>query len=350
MIVFSSVTKQFFPESIAVEDVSFEIEPGELVVITGPSGSGKTTLMRLLTKEYLPSSGEILFHNISLDDIPDSQVFRHRRQIGVVFQDYKLISELNVWENIALPLSIVGKEESEIETRVTDLLTLVSLTDKAFYFPKQLSGGEAQRISIARALSTGPKVLFADEPTGNLDAESSVEIAKLLERINSFGTTVLFATHDTNVIDLLTKNYRHLTMEKGKLVSDSDKKSSKTKTNFDKKVDVRNDESKTEKKESQDKVADDSNIEDLENIKPDTVVKKSGFWSNLFSKKVATDISKQVDLDKEEAENEKEVKDHEKEKIDKKASLETETKESGANKTKNKKLSKTSRNKKSSKK
>jgi cell division transport system ATP-binding protein len=223
MIIFSSVSKQFIPDIFALQDISFEINPGEFVVITGPAGSGKTTLMKLLTKEYNPTSGEIIFHEINLNEIPDSKLHEHRRKIGVVFQDYKLISELNVWENIALPLSIIGKEETEIEERVTDLLELVSLTEKAFMFPKQLSGGEAQKVSIARALSTAPAIIFADEPTGNLDKDNSLLIAKLLTKINELGTTILFATHDHDVIDNLY-NHRHITLDDGNMVKDTGKK------------------------------------------------------------------------------------------------------------------------------
>lgn len=222
MIKFTSVSKHFPPDTHAISDVSFEIEPGELVLLTGPSGSGKTTIMKLLTKEYSASKGDIVFSDIKLNEIKSSNVHEHKRKIGVIFQDYKLLPELNIWENIALPLSIVGKQQDEIEQRVTDLLTLVSLTDKAFLFPKQLSGGEAQRISIARALSTGPGIVFADEPTGNLDRETSIEIGKLIQKINSLGTTIIFATHDHDIMDLL-KDARHIGLKKGKIVKDSKK-------------------------------------------------------------------------------------------------------------------------------
>lgn len=223
MIVFSCVNKQFFPDSYALKDVSFEVHAGDLVLLTGPSGSGKTTIMRLLTKEHTPTSGEIIFQNKNLDEVRNSKIHEHRRKIGVVFQDYKLIPELNIWENIALPLLIIGKAQSEIEERVTDLLELVSLTDKAFHFPKQLSGGEAQRISIARALSTAPAIIFADEPTGNLDKENSIQIARLLTKINQLGTTVLFATHDRDVIELLEID-RHISLENGSLIQNIVKK------------------------------------------------------------------------------------------------------------------------------
>ncbi|HYD35352.1 MAG TPA: ATP-binding cassette domain-containing protein [Vitreimonas sp.] len=220
MITFSAVTKIFPDTSIGLEGVTFSVKPGEFVVITGHSGSGKTTLMKLLTKEYSLTTGEILFEDTSLTEMRSSHIPHHRRKIGVVFQDYKLLPEYNVWENIALPLYIVGKPESEIESRVTDLLKLVGLVDKAFLFPSQLSGGEAQRVSIARALATGPSVVFADEPTGNLDPETSASIARLLTKINELGTTILMATHDIGVLESLS-HLRHLQLEKGRLVKDT---------------------------------------------------------------------------------------------------------------------------------
>ena len=220
MITFSGVTKRFGDGTVALDNVSFHIEPGELVVITGPSGSGKTMVMRLLIRDFLPTDGEIRYKGESLTDMPAGQVPFHRRKIGVVFQDYRLLSEFNVWENIALPLSILGKAETEIESRVTDLLSLVSLSERALAFPKQLSGGEAQRVSIARALAMGPSVIFADEPTGNLDKKASLSIVKLLQQINSLGTTVILATHDVTLLEYL-ENERQLDLDHGKLVHDS---------------------------------------------------------------------------------------------------------------------------------
>lgn len=220
MIYFSSVTKQFGDHPPALDDVTFAIETGELAVVTGPSGSGKTSLMRLLTKEYPPTSGEITFLDVPLSEIRQSDVHHHRRKIGVVFQDYKLLHDLNVWENIALALSIIGAPNEEIESRVTDLLKLVNLVDKAFFFPNQLSGGEAQRVSIARALSTAPKMIFADEPTGNLDPDTSRSIIHLLQKINELGTTIIITTHDPVVLDTLGK-VRHLKLDQGKLVHDN---------------------------------------------------------------------------------------------------------------------------------
>jgi cell division transport system ATP-binding protein len=220
IITFQAVTKQFGASTIALDAVSLAVAEGELVVITGPSGSGKTSLMRLLIHEYTPESGEIFFQDESLADLRSKDVPYHRRNIGVVFQDYKLLPELNVWENVALPLSIIGKDQDETESRVTDLLKLVGLTDKANLFPSQLSGGEAQRISIARALATGPKVIFADEPTGNLDPEASLDIVRLLRQINRLGTTILLATHDAVVLEFL-KSERRISLDHGKLVKDT---------------------------------------------------------------------------------------------------------------------------------
>jgi cell division transport system ATP-binding protein len=291
MIVFSSVSKQFLPDSYALKDISFEIDHGELILLTGPSGSGKTTVMKLLTKEYNPTQGDILFHKSSLNDIKNSRLHEHRRKIGVVFQDYKLIPELNIWENIALPLSIIGKQESEIEERVTDLLELVSLSDKAFHFPKQLSGGEAQRISIARALSTAPAIVFADEPTGNLDKANSLLIAKLLSKINELGTTVLFSTHDHDVIDLF-KKHRHIILNNGELVSDSGQKNKPNKKEEVEVKDTKEDKPKTEEtkpdlKSDENKPKVDETSEDKTKITIDNKPKpqKISFWASLFGKK-----------------------------------------------------------------
>ncbi len=287
MIVFSSVSKQFLPDTYALKDISFEISPGELVLLTGPSGAGKSTLMKLLTKEYDPTSGKILFHGTNLKDIRDSKIHEHRRKIGVVFQEDNLIPELNVWENIALPLSIIGKDEAEIEERITDLLELVSLTDKALHFPKQLSGGEAQRIGIARALSTAPSIIFADEPTGNLDQENSIQIAKLLTKINELGTTVLFSTHDHDVIGQLSA-HRHIVLTDGAIISDTADKTKDKKVATQPSIDTKPQSNKEEKKQ--------------------------GFFSSLFNKTNASEKVRVSDLKDEDRQLELELEP--KEKID----------------------------------
>jgi cell division transport system ATP-binding protein len=290
MIIFSSVTKKFGDNSPAINDISFSIDEGEMAVITGHSGSGKTSLMRLLTKEYLPDEGEITFLDTPLSSIRTSQVHRHRRNIGVVFQDYKLLHDLNVWENIALALSIIGASPSEIEKRVTDLLKLVDLVDKAFLFPSQLSGGEAQRVSIARALSTAPKMIFADEPTGNLDTETSNTIVKLLEKINALGTTIIVTTHDPVVLDVLGKA-RHLKLEKGKLVHDSNPNKKKTKEE---------DKAAAAKKESTEKDTKKETKDDSDTTKTRKRVslKMPGFMLSPFKKKSKKEQKKNTDTDK----------------------------------------------------
>lgn len=251
MLTFLSVTKQFGGSGFALKDLSFHLDDGDFLIIAGPSGSGKTTIMNLLIKDVIPTAGDIIYKGDSLKDLPGRKLPEHRRKIGVVFQDYRLLSDLNVWENIALPLSIIGKPESEIESRVTDLLNLVDLTDKALMFPKQLSGGEAQRVSIARALATGPSLIFADEPTGNLDKKSSLAIVKLLKQINNLGTTVIMATHDVVVLDELT-NERIIELDHGVLKHDSQPKQAKVKpieTKEKAKVEVKEPKSEPEKKE-----------------------------------------------------------------------------------------------------
>jgi len=219
MIEFNRVTKQYPTGQAALSDVSFVIEPGEFVFFVGPTGAGKTTIMKLLTRELVPTEGMVAVLGENLQNIKKSAVPKLRREVSVVFQDYKLLPDRTVAENISLPLEIANKTEDEIKSRVADLLELVNLSGKELYFPVQLSGGEAQRVSIARALAVGPKVLFADEPTGNLDHESAIAIAKLLDKIHQLGTTVLMATHNLDLLKLLKKRELHL--DKGKLVKDT---------------------------------------------------------------------------------------------------------------------------------
>ena len=212
MISFVDITKTFYPGNVIFEHLSFDIQDGEFIFLTGVSGSGKTTLLNLLLQIEYPDEGDIIFQNQSLNALKRRQLPHHRQQIGVVFQDYKLINDLTVAENIALPLSIIGMKKPEIEKRVGELLTLINLPDRADHFPKQLSGGEAQRVGIARSLATAPKIIFADEPTGNLDYKASLGIAKLLDKINQLGTTVVVSTHDANLLDIVG-HARHLHIE-----------------------------------------------------------------------------------------------------------------------------------------
>lgn len=285
IVKFDTVSIEFAPENYGLRDVSFDIEPGEVVYITGPSGSGKTTLMRLLTKEYNPTSGEVYFNDEPIGQIGKGQVHHHRRRIGVVFQDYRLIPEMNVWENIALPLSVLGKSDAETESRVTDLLNLIKLPEKAFQFPSQLSGGEAQRVSIARALAMGPEVIFADEPTGNLDPVTSQSIAKLLHKVNQLGTTVLIATHDQTILQQNGK-HRVIKLENGLLLEDGGKK-----------ISVK--EKKAQNKSEQTEVKGKEVVEDLPPTHDEPEgksrlpkPKKPSVWSSIFKKK-STDESQE---------------------------------------------------------
>lgn len=304
MLKFIRVSKNYNEDKPALNEVSFDIDSGELVLITGPSGSGKTTLLKLITKEQDPSDGEIYFKEENVGLLKRSKVPFHRRRIGAVFQDYKLLPELNIWENIALALSILGHPEHEIEEKVTDLLKLVDLTDKAYLFPHQLSGGEAQRISIARALSTAPELIFADEPTGNLDADNSRIIAKLLKKINDLGTTVIVTTHDPVVIKTLS-DARTMSLDKGVLTdSKDDKKRSTKKEENDK------DSSKEEKDDVKEPKEDTkkSKKKDDYPVKEEKSEKKSGF--NLFAffgkkKKSDDELEKKDDEDKDLEEDKK---------------------------------------------
>jgi len=297
MITFLSVTKQFGSGDFALKDLSFHLDEGDFVIVSGPSGSGKTTLMKLLIKDQLPTTGEVLYKGESLAELSSRKLPEHRRKIGVVFQDYRLLSDLNVWENIALPLSIIGKPESEIESRVTDLLSLVSLTDKALMFPKQLSGGEAQRVSLARALATGPSLIFADEPTGNLDKKSSLLIVKLLKQINELGTTVILATHDVVVLDELAKE-RIIELEHGLLKHDSKPKKVKV-------VVAEDQAEKADQVEAKDSVESKKSTENKELAKKEktksdvgsTKTKKSGNDDEKEAKKPKAEAKKTVQKD-----------------------------------------------------
>lgn len=218
LLKFKSVTKAYSPGIVAVEDISFEIAKGEFVFVVGPSGSGKTTLIKMLIREEDPSEGEIYFHDDDITEFKRNQVYQLRRKIGVIFQDFKLIPELNAYENVAFAMEVAGRNEKEIKEHVPYLLDIVGLGKRLDFFPKQLSGGEKQRVAIARAMANNPELLIADEPTGNLDPESAWDIVQILSKINNWGTTVLMSTHGSDIVNTLHK--RVLKMENGKLVRD----------------------------------------------------------------------------------------------------------------------------------
>ena len=221
MLEFVNVTKKFGLVK-ALENVSFFIEKGEFVFLTGPSGAGKTTILKMIIREIVPTSGKVLFNNVSLDDLKKKGIPYLRQEVGVVFQDYKLLEERTVKENIGVALAIKNVSPQERDERTRGVLTMVGLADKESLFPSQLSGGELQRAALARALVVNPKLIFADEPTGNLDRETADIIIELLAKVNKEGKTVIVATHDLEMVRKYKK--RVLKLEKGRLVQDSDSK------------------------------------------------------------------------------------------------------------------------------
>lgn len=229
MVIFDSVTKVYGNGTVALDNITFSVGVGEFALISGPSGSGKTTLMKLMIKEVLPSQGKIIIDGDNIADIPLKNTHLLRRKVGVIFQDAKLLEGKTVGENLDIVLEIMGLKESDIVKRRNDLLELVGIAHHLSDFPSQLSGGEAQRLGIARALSTQPKILFADEPTGNLDPATAKDIVGLLTDINAQGTTVLMATHDLDLVKHI-KAHR-LVLTKGVLA----KPTPKTKPEADKK-------------------------------------------------------------------------------------------------------------------
>lgn len=220
MVKFDKVTKKF-GDVVALCNATFEIEKGEFVFLTGPSGAGKTTIVKLILGEYLPTEGKVFFKGRDLEKIVKKNLTDLRRQVGVIFQDFKLILDRTIFENVALPLEIEGKKKTEIEKEVEEVLKKVGLSQRADFFPAQLAGGELQRASLARALARKPLVLLADEPTGNLDPASSWQLIKLLKKINQEGTTVLMATHNVDIVNSMST--RVIKLDKGKVVKDEKK-------------------------------------------------------------------------------------------------------------------------------
>jgi cell division transport system ATP-binding protein len=218
MIVFESVTKVYEPNVVALNDVSFVIEKGEFVFVVGASGSGKSTMIRLLLKELEPSSGRILVGGRDLTRLKHSKVPLLRRNVGCVFQDFKLLPNRTAAENVAYALKVQGDSAANIRRKVPEVLSLVGLSDKTNSLPDELSGGEQQRVSIARAVVNHPPLLICDEPTGNLDPDTSVGIMQLLYRINRAGTTILMVTHDREMVDKMRR--RVIALEDGRLARD----------------------------------------------------------------------------------------------------------------------------------
>lgn len=221
MIHFQNVSKQFGTGEMALSDITLDIESGEFVFLVGPSGSGKTTLLRMLIRDSIPTQGRLIVSDWDLTKLPNNKIPDLRKKIGVVFQDLKLLTERTIFENILLPLHIAGENEHAAIKKVNEIMETVGIAQHKDKFPVQLSGGELQRAAIARALIFGPDILLADEPTGNLDMTTSWEIVKLLQDINKTGTTVIMATHNTDIVNSLLK--RVVSLEKGKLANDEKK-------------------------------------------------------------------------------------------------------------------------------
>ncbi len=217
MIEFYHVYMQYVKDQYALEDISLTIEKGEFVFLTGASGAGKTTFLKLIFKEEEPNKGQILIDSTNTNLIAKKELFQLRRQIGIVFQDFKLLDTQTVFENVAIPLLVRGEKRSVIEQTVNRTLAQVGLSHRKHYIPTHISGGEQQRVAIARAIVGNPKILIADEPTGNLDTELSIEIFKIFEKINANGITTIIATHDDHLMKMFPK--RIIRLEQGKLWS-----------------------------------------------------------------------------------------------------------------------------------
>ncbi len=219
MIYFEKVSKIYEGNSTpALEDVTLSIEQKEFISIVGHSGAGKTTLLKMLLAEESPTEGTIFFESVNVHELPLNDLYHYRRKIGMVFQDFRLIPHKTAYENIAFAMEAAGRSDEEIASDVPHILELVDLTDKASHFPRQLSGGEQQRVAIGRAIINQPDVIIADEPTGNLDPINTYEIVEILKKINELGTTILITTHNKGVVDAVGR--RVITMDRGRIARD----------------------------------------------------------------------------------------------------------------------------------
>jgi len=217
MIYFNNVTKKY-KESVSLEDVTISITQGEFVAIVGHSGAGKTTMTKLILAEEKPTSGTVFFESTDIHKLSNKDLTNFRRKVGVVFQDFRLLSNKTVYENIAFAMEAIEKNDEDISQDVPHVLELVDLTSKSSHFPHQLSGGEKQRLAIARAIITQPDLIIADEPTGNLDPINTNEVVNLLKKINDLGTTVILTTHNKTVLEQIKK--RVITLENGRVIRD----------------------------------------------------------------------------------------------------------------------------------
>jgi len=218
MIQLFHVSKEYIKNQRALNDINLEIKKGEFVFITGASGAGKSSLLKIIYAQERPTQGQLLIDSLNVNLIPDHKLYTLRRQLGIVFQDFKLLLNRTVYENVAIPLIVRGENRATIDKKVSYALSLVNLTHRKRFLAGQISGGEQQRTAIARAIVSLPKIIIADEPTGNLDTELSIEIFKIFERINSNNITTIIATHDQNLLKLFPK--RTIKLDKGKIVEE----------------------------------------------------------------------------------------------------------------------------------
>lgn len=218
MIVYENISKIYPGDTPALENINMEIREGEFVTVVGHSGAGKSTLLKMLYAEESPTTGNVYFHRKNITELRNKELPYHRRKIGMVFQDYKLLPKKTLAENVAFAMEVAGKRDSEIEDSVPQILDIVGLGKKLNVYPDEVSGGEKQRAALARALVNKPKILIADEPTGNLDPISTWDIMQLLLKINEFGTTVVLATHNKPTVDKICK--RVVVMDKGRIIRD----------------------------------------------------------------------------------------------------------------------------------
>ena len=220
MIKFNNVTKIYSPDTVVLQNITFEIKPGEFICIVGKSGAGKTTLVQLILGLENPTSGSVFFEGKNLSEADSDKIQEMRRRIGGIHQDYKLLPKKTVYENVAYIMEVEGKSNEEIEAEVPKVLEVIGLGNKMNSFPNELSGGEKQRLAVARALVNDPDIIIADEPTGNLDPYNTYEVISLLKKINQAGKTVILATHDREVINKLAK--RVITLDGGKILRDEE--------------------------------------------------------------------------------------------------------------------------------
>lgn len=218
MIIFDNVSKKYNGDCIALDKVSFVVNPNEFVSIVGPSGAGKTTLLKMLLAEDKPTEGKVSFFDTDIHTLSGEEINLVRRKIGAVFQDFRLLPNKTVYENIAFAMEAAGRPDEEIESDVPHVLELVDLGSKIWNFPRELSGGEKQRVAIARAIVNQPDIIIADEPTGNLDPANTYDIVQILKKINDLGTTVILTTHNKGVIDSIGR--RVITMQDGRVIRD----------------------------------------------------------------------------------------------------------------------------------